>query len=437
MLIPYLFRSLVFPFPSSLRRAFHLLHSTYIHSYAESMNLTKRPPKLGSMKLGSSLRVIILALLKMEHLQRFALDFPCPKELYEYISDSQKLKQLTWTDLASKVNMMVPPRCRLEAIEFSDMGMKCEVPVGLIIESTPTLKTLSVHSSWYIYILLAFVHTCAFPNLASFTFSSMNGHVEPRPLQGILESCPSITTLHLPTPLQWVVFLSPGALPRLNTLDAGPNEFVLGFLEGRPVRRLFASPVDGFSLTHVRQYLQNCSFSLLHVEIEYSYAEEFFKAANRTLIYCEDLALDVRVGSRTVCHFITSTIPMSHLTLVQPGDVAVTTLVTWLTAPSLVDLSLTIRMESKDYVEEVLNMVELQRDSEIRLRDVCGGSPNLQQMTVEYCLSTQTERGFHARRLNEGEWVVRSTLGMYTSTSWYHAGIVEAGPAETEEGYGC
>jgi len=150
MLIPYLFRSLVFPFPSSLRRAFHLLHSTYIHSYVESMNLTKR---LISMKSGSSLQVIILALLTMEHLQRLTLDFPCPTELYEYIRDSKKLKQLTWTKFASKTNMTVRPQCRLEAIKFSNMGRKCHVPAGLIIESASTLKSLSVHSSWYIPIL--------------------------------------------------------------------------------------------------------------------------------------------------------------------------------------------------------------------------------------------------------------------------------------------
>ena len=385
------------------------------------------------MKLGSSLQVIILALLKMGRLQRLALDFPCPTELYEYIRDSQKLKQLTWTKLASKTNMTVRPQCRLEAIEFSDMGRKCHVPAGLMTDSVSTLKSLSVHSSWYIYILWAFIQTNQFSHLTSFTFSSMNERVAPHALRDILESCPSIITLRLPTPLQFDVLLSPDALPKLNTLDAGPNEFVLGFLEGRPVRRLFASPVDRFSLPRVRRYLQNSSFSLLHVEIEYSYAEEFFKDVNTTLIYCEDLVLqvrDVRIGSCTVCHFITSTIPMSHLILVQPGDVAVTTLVTWLTAPSLVDLSLTIRME-------VPNMVELQRHFEIRLRDVCEGSPNLRQLTVEYCPSTQTERSFHARRLSEGEWVVRSSLGRYTSTSWYHAGIVEAEPAETEEGYGC
>ena len=129
---------------------------------------------------------------------------------------------------------------------------------------------------------------------------------------------------------------------------------------------------------------------------------------------------------------------MSHLTFVQLGNVAVTMLITWLTAPSLVDLSLTIRMKWKDYVEEmqVPNMVELQRHFEIQLRDVRGGSPNLRQLTVMYCLSTQTERSFHARRLSEKEWVVRSPLGRYTSMSRYHADIVEAEPAETETGKG-
>lgn len=123
------------------------------------------------------------------------------------------------------------------------------------------------------------------------------------------------------------------------------------------------------------------------------------------------------------------TVSISHLTPIpiQPSDVAVTTLVTWLTAPGLVNLSLTIRTTGK-YLEEVLSMVELQRHFEIRLRDACGGSPNLQQLTVEYCM--QTECGFHARRLGEGEWVVRSSLGGNTSMSWYHA---ETELAETEE----
>ena len=56
-------------------------------------------------------------------------------------------------------------------------------------------------------------------------------------------------------------------------------------------------------------------------------------------------------------------------------------------------------------------MVELQRHFEIQLRDACGGSPNLRQLTVEYCPSRQPERDFHARRLSEGEWVVRTHLG--------------------------
>jgi len=304
MSIPYLLRSLIFPFPSSLRRAFHLLHSTYIHSYVEIMNLSKRPPKLGSMKLESSLQVIILALLKMEHLQRFALDFPCPTELYEYIRDSKKLKQLTWTKFASKTNMTVRPQCRLEAIEFSDMGRGSHVPGGLIIESASTIKSLSVHSSRDIPFLWAFVQTHPCAHLTSFTYSSMDEGVSPHLLLGILESCPSIITLRLPTFLRFDVLLSPSALPKLNTLDAGPNGFVLGFLEGRPVRRLFASPFDRFSSPRVRRYLQNCSFSLLHVGIDYSYAEELFQNVNRTLIYCEDLALDVRIRRGTVCHLL-------------------------------------------------------------------------------------------------------------------------------------
>jgi len=222
MSIPYLFRSLIFPFPSSLRRAFHLLHSTYIHSYVENMNLSKRPPRPGSMKLRSPLQVIILALLKMKHLQRFALDFPCPTELYEYIRDSKMLKQLTWADLA-KTSMTVRPQCQLEVIEFSDMGRECHVPAGLIIESASTLKSLSIYSSWYISIFWASVQTNPFSQLTSFTFSSMDEYVAPHALRGILESCPSIITLHLPTRLRFDVLLSPSALPKLNTLDAGPN----------------------------------------------------------------------------------------------------------------------------------------------------------------------------------------------------------------------
>jgi len=247
----------------------------------------------------------------------------------------------------------------------------------------------------------------------------MDKGVSPHLLRDILESCPSLITLRLPTFLRFDVLLSPDALPKLNTLDAGQDGFVLCFLEGRPVRRSFASPVDRFSSLRVRRYLQNCSFSLRHVGIDYSYTDELFQDVNRTLIYCEDLALDVRIGSRMVCNFITSTIPMSHLTLVQPSNVAVTTSIARLTVPSLVDLSLTIRMKGKDYIEEmqVPNTVELQRYFETQLRNARGGLPNLRQLTVVYCLTTQTERSFHAGRLREREWVVRSPLGRYSSMS--------------------
>ena len=184
------------------------------------------------------------------------------------------------------------------------MERGCHLPGGLIIKSASTLKSLSVHSSWYIRVLWVVVQTNPFCHLTSFTFSSMNGLVAPHLLRDILESCPSIVTLRLPTFLRYDVLLSPGALPKLNTLDAGQDGFVLDFLEGRPVRRLFASPVDRFSSLRVRPYLQNCSFSLRHVGINYSYTDEPFQDMNRTLIYCEDLALDVRIGSCTVCHFL-------------------------------------------------------------------------------------------------------------------------------------
>lgn len=300
MSIPRLFRSLAFPFPSSLRRAFRLLHSTYIHPFVGSMNLTARPWKLDAMQAGSSLRVIMLTLLKMEHLQRLAFDFPCPAELYEYIRDSKNLKQLLWTTITSKPNRAGRPRCRLEAIEFANVRKKCYVPTGLIIESASTLKSLSVHSSWYIYTLWAYARTVPFSNLTSFTFSSIDEDIAPHALQDIIEACPSITALHLCTPLEYAFTISPDALSKLNTFNAGPNAFLLRFLEGRPVRRLFAKPVNHFSLPSERRSLQNCSFSLLHVEISYSYAEEFFNDVNRALIYCEDLALTVWIDARTV-----------------------------------------------------------------------------------------------------------------------------------------
>jgi len=132
-----------------------------------------------------------------------------------------------------------------------------------------------------------------------------------------------------------------------------------------------------------------------------------------------------------VRHFLTFAVSISHLTLVKPGDRVVTTLIMWLTAPSLVDLSLTIRARS-DYVWDALDMEELRGHFEIRLRNACGGSPNLQQLKVEYRLNTRTEHGFHARRLRDGEWVVRSSLGGNTVTSWYHHTETEL--AETVEG---
>jgi hypothetical protein len=288
-----------------MRRAFRLLHSTYIHQYAQSINLT-RTSKLDPMKTGSSLRVIILALLKMVHLQRLAIHFACPAELYEYIQNSKQIKQLVWTRNASKINSPGRPQCRLEAIELSDVGRKGHIPVGLLMGSTSTLKSLSVHSREYIYALWGFTQSYSFSNLTSFTFSSKDEDIAPHTLRNILDFCPSITALHLPTPLQYAFVLSPDALPKLDTLNAGPNEFVLGFLEGRPVRRLFANSTSIFAFPSARHSLQNGSFSLLHVEIEYSYAEEFFSDLNRTLIYCEDLALDVCIGGQTVCHFLTS-----------------------------------------------------------------------------------------------------------------------------------
>ena len=319
MSIPHLFRSLVFPFPSSLRKAFRLLHATYIHPYVGSINLT-RTSRLEAMKPGSSLRVIILALLKMEHLQRLAIDFACPAELYEFIRNSKQIKELLWTKLASKANSSGRPQCRLETLEFSDVGKKCYIPMGLILGSTSTLKSLSVHSREYIYALWGFTQARPFSNLTSFTFSSVDEDIAPHTLRDILESCPSITALHLPTPLLYPFLLSPDALPKLNTLDAGPSQFVLRFLEGRPVRRLFANSMKTFSLPNARKRLQNCSFSLLHVEMEYDYAEEFFNDVNRTLIYCEDLALDVWIGGRTVRHSsycLTSSVSISRLTYIK------------------------------------------------------------------------------------------------------------------------
>lgn len=298
MSIPPLFRSLAFPFPSSLRRAFRLLHSTYIHPYIECMNLTKRPWSLGANNSASSLRVIILALHKMDHLQRLAIDFHCPPELYEYIHNSRNLKHLLWTSVTPKMSNQWGSLCRLEAIEFSDKAKDCFIPGRLILESALTLKSLSVHSLGYLHLLCALARFRPFSNLTSFTFSSTDEGTPLHYLQDILESCPSLIALHLPTPLN--LFLSPAALPKLNTLNAGPNEFVLEFVEGRPVRRLFANPAHHFSYPRARRPLQNCSFFLLHVHIEYSYAEEFFDDVNRTLIYCEDLALDVWMDTRTV-----------------------------------------------------------------------------------------------------------------------------------------
>ena len=88
-----------------------------------------------------------------------------------------------------------------------------------------------------------------------------------------------------------------------------------------------------------------------------------------------------------------------------------TTLITWLTAPSLVNLSLTIQATGQ---WDVLSTDELERDW---LHDSCGGSPNLQQLKVEY----SPEHCFHAKRLSDGEWVVHSSFGRKYVTSWYHA----------------
>ena len=304
MSIPHLFRSLVFPFPSSPRRALRLLHSAYIHPYVGSMNLT-RTPKMDSIEPGLSLRVIIPALLKMVHLQRLAIDFACPTELYKYIHDSKQIKHLLWTEPASTINSSKRPQCRLETIELSDVGRKGHIPAGLIMESALTLKSLSVHSRECIYALWSFTQASPFSNLTSFTFSSTDGDIAPHTLRDTLESCPSLTALHLPTPLQPAFILSSGALPKLNTLNVGPNEFVLRFLEGRPVRRLFAK-LTLFSSTSLRQYIPTCSFSLLHVEIEYGYAGEILGDLNGTLTYCEDLALDVLIAGKTVRHLLTS-----------------------------------------------------------------------------------------------------------------------------------
>jgi len=303
MSIPHLFRSLVFPFPSNLRRAFRLLHSSYIHPYVESMNLTARTSKLDAMKTGSSIQVIILALLKMVHVQRLAIDFACPAELYEYIRNSKQIKQLIWTRLSSNAINSGQAQCQLEAIEFSAVRRKSYIPARLIMKSASTLKSLSVHSREYLYTLWGYTQARIFSSLTSFTFSSMDEDIAPRILRDILELCPSIIALHLPTPLQYAFLLSPDALPKLNTLNAGPNGFLLRILEGRPVRRLFANPRTVFSFPSERQLLRNSSFSLLHVRIEHSCAEEFFSDVNRTLIYCEDLALHVWIGGQTVRQF--------------------------------------------------------------------------------------------------------------------------------------
>ena len=304
MSIPHLFRSMVFPFPSGPRCAFRLLHSTYIHPYVGSMNLT-RTSKLEAMKSGLSPRVITPALLKMVHLHRLAIDFACPTELYKYIRDSKQIRHLLWTGPASKINSSKLPQCRLETIELSDVGRKGHIPAGLIMESALTLKSLSVHSREYMHAVWGFTQASPFSNLASFTFSSTDGDIAPHTLRDILELCSSITALHFPTPLPHAFLLSPGALPNLNTLNAGPNRFVLRFLEGRPVRRLFAKR-KLFSCTSWRQYISTCSFSLLHVEIEYRYAKAFLNELSRPLICCEDLALDVWVDAQAVRHFLTS-----------------------------------------------------------------------------------------------------------------------------------
>jgi len=313
MSIRHLFRSLIFPFPSNLRRAFHLLHSTHIHPYVESMNLTARTTKPDAMETGSSIRVIILALLKMVHLQRLAIDFACPAGLYEYIRNSKQIKQLIWTTTSSKVNSLGQAQCQLEAIEFSTVK-NSYIPAALIVKSASTLKSLSVHSGEYLHILWGFTQARLFTNLTSFTFSGTEENIGPRTLRDILEFCPSIIALHLPTPLEYAFLLSPVALPKLYTLDAGPNAFALRFLEGRRVRRLFAHPPASFSDPSERRPLRNCSFSLLHVRIAFSHATEFFSDVNGTLIYCEDLALRVSIDILAVRHFLTLTISISHLT---------------------------------------------------------------------------------------------------------------------------
>jgi len=318
MSIRHLFRSLVFPFPSNLRRAFRLLHSTYIHPYVRSMNLTASTTKLDAMKTGSSIRVITLALLKMVQLRRLAIDFACPAGLYEYIRNSKQIKQLIWTTLSSRPNNPGQAQCQLEAIEFSAVRGKCYIPAGLIVNSASTLKSLSVHSGEYLPILCGYAQAHLFSDLTSFTFSGMEENIEPRTSRDILELCPSIIALHLPTPLEHAFLLSPVALPKLHTLDAGPNGFALRFLEGRPVRRLFAHPPTSFSDPSEREPLRNCLFSLLHVRIAFTHVKEFFIDVNRTLIYCEDLALRVsidRLRMLTVRHFLTFTISISHLTL--------------------------------------------------------------------------------------------------------------------------
>ena len=116
-------------------------------------------------------------------------------------------------------------------------------------------------------------------------------------------------------------------------------------------------------------------------------------------------------------------------------DVA-TLLTAWLTltAPSLVDLSLTIRGEH-GYRWPAFSQVAMLRHFESRLHITCGGSPNLQQLKVEYILSPEIELRFHARRLRDDEWVVRSSLWSseasrygteaswhHTETSWYRTG---------------
>ena len=269
------------------------------------------------MKPGLSLQIIILALLKMECLQRLAINFACPVVLYLFICNSKQIKQLLWTKLASKANSQGRPQCQLEALELSDVGRKCPITMDLMIGSTPTLRSLSVHSREYIYSLWAFIQVRRFTNLTSFTFSSVDESVAPHTLRDILNLCPAIIALHLPTPLQWAFLLSPDALPKQNTLDVSSNTFVLAFLEGRPVRRLFTNHMH---LSNGLQSLHNCSFSLLHVGIEYSYAEEYIDDLNRTLMYCEDLALDVWIGGQTVRHSLTSSVSISRLLISNSAE---------------------------------------------------------------------------------------------------------------------